>query len=223
MTDVDEKYNEELPILFEDRVTDQERILDTYNKFLKFFSHDEIKSNSLVLDLGSGDSSFLKACKKRNINVNDLDKSKDAINFEVDKINYEDNFFDFVCLNSVIEHIREPKLLLNEIYRILKKNGKLLIISPNCSYALQKFYHDPTHMHPYTDISIKKILTLYNFKQINVKPFLVKKSVFWWKIKFPFFFASILPFKNHEYLFLKKILPNFLWGNSTAMLCVAVK
>ena len=57
--------------------------------------------------------------------------------------------------NSVIEHIYNPNNFLNEIKRILKKNGNLIIVTPNFRFSFKEFYDDPTHVKPYTEESLK--------------------------------------------------------------------
>ena len=47
------------------------------------------------------------------------------------KFQYNDNFFDVVVASHVIEHLVEVKLFVKEIYRVLKKNGYLVIGTPN--------------------------------------------------------------------------------------------
>ena len=70
--------------------------------------------------------------------------------------------------------MNSPTNLLKEIKRILKVDGILIIITPNFKYALKNFYDDPTHRTPYTHISIKKILKLHEFQEIEVFPFLIQ-------------------------------------------------
>ncbi len=44
------------------------------------------------------------------------------------KYPFEDNFFDMISLKMVLHHIKNPKFLFEEIKRILKKDGLLIII-----------------------------------------------------------------------------------------------
>ena len=46
---------------------------------------------------------------------------------------------------------------------ILKKDGYLIITTPNFKYSYKIFYDDPTHVHPYTPKSLVKILEMNNF------------------------------------------------------------
>ena len=122
---------------------------------------------------------------------------------------------------SVIEHINNPNNVIEEICRILKKGGLIITITPNFKYANKNFYDDPTHLRPYTDKSIDKLMSLHKLTSIRTVPFLVNKSLLFWKIPFKFKIASLLPFKNHH--FKKLTFLNFLKGNSTAMINISRK
>ncbi|MDD4872639.1 MAG: class I SAM-dependent methyltransferase [Kiritimatiellae bacterium] len=43
---------------------------------------------------------------------------------------YENNFFDSCLLMEVIEHLEYPEKALNEISRVTKQNGKIIIVFP---------------------------------------------------------------------------------------------
>ena len=216
------KYIENIPVYFGDKKKDNLRIFNTYNKLLEFLKCPAISKNAKLLDLGSGDGSFVAACKDNHVNAFALDAYSHKIDFEFDKIPFEDCQFDFITLTSVIEHIKNPKNILTEIRRVLKDNGYVIISTPNFKYSHKFFFNDPTHVKPYTNKSIVELLNFYNFEVIKTVPFLVNKSTLLWKIPFSFFFASILPFKNHEF---KNVffIPKFLRGKSTAMTSVVTK
>ena len=44
---------------------------------------------------------------------------------------YPDNYFDTVCMIDVIEHMIEPIFVLNEIFRVMRPEGSLIINTPN--------------------------------------------------------------------------------------------
>ena len=44
---------------------------------------------------------------------------------------YPDNYFDVVYLDSVIEHVPQPTMLIREIHRILRPDGLVYIVCPN--------------------------------------------------------------------------------------------
>jgi SAM-dependent methyltransferase len=44
---------------------------------------------------------------------------------------FEDDFFDLVLSDFVLEHVNNPKLFLGEVYRVLKPGGKFFFRTPN--------------------------------------------------------------------------------------------
>lgn len=213
------KYLENYSTYFSNREEDNERVFNTINKLVKFYKKQTLL-NKNILDLGSGDKAFYNVCKKKEIKISEIDGSS-GIDFEKDKLPYDDNTFDVVIFTAVIEHLYNANLVLSEIYRILSKEGMVIIITPNFSYSYKEFYNDPTHVHPYTPKSLEKILQMNNFRNNKVFPWLVNKSLNYWKIPFKFFISSKIPFRNHT--FKKFPIPNFLRGKSTSMISISQK
>ncbi|HDZ77512.1 MAG TPA: methyltransferase domain-containing protein [Candidatus Omnitrophica bacterium] len=85
-----------------------------------------INRSERQLDLGCGDGYFLKRSKCRE--RFGLDKLL-GDNIE-GKLDFPDNYFDYVTLIAVIEHISHPEQLIIEIRRILKTGGRLIITTP---------------------------------------------------------------------------------------------
>lgn len=80
----------------------------------------------------------------------------------------KDDSFDVVVSFQVIEHIKNDKLYLEEIHRILKKGGKALITTPNIKMSLSR---NPWHIREYTakelEILCKSIFSEVEMKGIN--------------------------------------------------------
>ena len=215
------KYVNDLPKRYSSNNIENKNLLSSTNKLLQHLNLNLIGKQKKLLDLGSGDGSFYEYCKEIGILAEKSDGSFEHINFEKDKLKFENNVFDFVLMNSIIEHLHNPSNLLIEVKRVLKETGILIVITPNFKYAYRNFYDDPTHVQPYTSDSLRKILKLMDFTKIQIFPFLVNKPALYWKIPFNFFFASIIPFKNHTYSNFP--IPRFLRGHSTAMISVCKK
>lgn len=54
---------------------------------------------------------------------------------------YEDNFFDEVFWGDNIEHLFFPEQVAQEIYRILKPGGRLVLSTPNHGWILNRLYY----------------------------------------------------------------------------------
>ena len=55
---------------------------------------------------------------------------------------FSSNSFDAIIASEILEHLENDKLALKEIYRVLKKNGVLLITVPHRKYP---FFWDPVN------------------------------------------------------------------------------
>lgn len=55
------------------------------------------------------------------------------------KIPYDDNTFDIVYSNYVMEHVQNPKLVFEEIRRVLKPSGIFISKTPNKWYYVSVF------------------------------------------------------------------------------------
>ena len=58
----------------------------------------------------------------------------------IEEIKFPENSFDVITMNHVIEHVLDPITLLSECKRILKPNGKLIVITPNIKSLGHRFF-----------------------------------------------------------------------------------
>lgn len=196
-----------------------ENSINIINRLLEISNLQKIDETSKLLDVGSGDNSLLDYLDSKNISNKGCD-IEDA-NLEKDPLPFKDSSFTHVLLYAVIEHIKNTDHLINEIKRVLKKDGNFMLITPNFRYCYDIFYDDPTHVKPFTDKSISELLKIMNFQNINVKPWTPNFVNFIWKLPFSFFYcAKLLPFRNDENL---KFLPKFLKGRSQTLVAVCKK
>jgi ubiquinone/menaquinone biosynthesis C-methylase UbiE len=59
------------------------------------------------------------------------DDSQAYIGADVQGLPFKDNSFDVVYSTWVVEHLKEPKLFIQEVNRVLKKDGILILWVPN--------------------------------------------------------------------------------------------
>jgi ubiquinone/menaquinone biosynthesis C-methylase UbiE len=113
--------------------------------FLKILRpHLEKIKPDAILDAGCGTGLFSRhlppGAMAIDINPRHIAKAKNHaphINFrtgDLDKLPFEDEKFSLVVCTEVIEHFPDPQKPLQEIKRVLKKNGLLIGTVPNKSW-----------------------------------------------------------------------------------------
>ncbi len=123
-----------------------------------------------ILELGCGEGSLGYEVKKviPAVDFYGLDLSKEAVRLANEKgiiakkadlnegIPFENNKFDLVFSNQVIEHINNTDLLLEESFRVLKKGGYFIVITPNLSFWVNRLIF-PFGIYPiFSEVSMLK-------------------------------------------------------------------
>jgi SAM-dependent methyltransferase len=90
----------------------------------------------------------------------------DVISDLNEKIDLPDEYADVSVSISVMEHLREPQIFLNEVYRILKKGGYLILQVP-----WQWWVHEaPYDYFRYTPYALEYMLTKAGFSEFVIEP-----------------------------------------------------
>ncbi len=66
--------------------------------------------------------------------------------------------FDYVITFQVIEHIQKDAVFLQEIHRVLKEGGKLIVTTPNKKMSITR---NPWHVREYTVEELKQLMLRY--------------------------------------------------------------
>ncbi len=178
----------------------------------------DLSGSKSVLDLGCADRYLEVACINQNWCYSGLDYEE--VNFENSRFPIQENSVDIAISLAVIEHILNPDLFLNEIFRCLKPGGIVYFSTPNFQLDWKNFYNDPTHVRPYTPASLEILLKLKGFQNIHIFPALRCKSIQWYRGKNRFLKAYyLLPFRNDTTL----PVPNFLRGHSRSIFGIGMK
>lgn len=78
---------------------------------------------------------------------------------------FADDSFDSAFATEVLEHCPEPKIILNETYRVMKKGGCFFFTVP----FLWNLHEVPHDEYRYTPFSLERILKECGFKKIEIK------------------------------------------------------
>ena len=87
-------------------------------------------SNSFVLDVGCGSHKVLPEAVGIDINL----WSRPDILASAESTPFRDGSFDHVTCLEVIEHVDDPALVFDELRRVLKIDGSLLVTTPNSNW-----------------------------------------------------------------------------------------
>jgi SAM-dependent methyltransferase len=218
LKDLKLSYKEDISKITKKNVIRMERAFDTFKDLIELFYKENIFDNKYALDLGEGDKSFVKVLESKKFKVKGFDI--DTIDFEKDPLPEQDNSVDIIFCNSVVEHISNISNFFSEIYRVLKKGGILIVVTPNFTYDYKNFYDDPTHINPFTVNKLTEVLKLFNFNKIKIVPWVVKKSVFFWKIPFKFFVCRYFLIASND---TNIPIPSFFKGQTKSILSISKK
>ncbi|MDG1477727.1 MAG: methyltransferase domain-containing protein [Vicingaceae bacterium] len=121
----------------------------------------ELAKNKEVLDIASGEGYGSNLLSKTAKNVTGVDISREAIEFatkkyksnnlnfikgQADKIPLEDNSIDLAVSFETIEHHDKHNEMFNELKRVLRPNGLLIMSSPDKANYSNSTNHD-NHFH----------------------------------------------------------------------------
>jgi len=119
-----------------------------------------MKKGDTLLDVGCGREEFTNGFRNLGLQVVGIDNKP-----------FPAKEFNFVFSKSVIEHISDPDKFMKEIYKSLKPNGRVIIMTPDWQSQLYIFYNDPTHIHPYDKDGLKDLLRIYDFQGVSSEKF----------------------------------------------------
>ena len=107
--------------------------------------HIKLAPDSRILVLGSFEKTaneILKSSNVQKIYLVDIEKRvNESTQFVVKQadlnveIPFEDNYFDFIVADQLIEHLSKPDVFLEEIYRTLKPGGKAIVSTENLAHV----------------------------------------------------------------------------------------
>lgn len=168
---------------------------DMYWAVYKSIEMGVFNKSSKVLEVGSGLGYLTYALHKSGFNIKGCDISETAV--EKARIKFNNNLiffvadiyklsenatekFDTIILTEVIEHITNPISFLEALLKLLNKNGKLIITTPNKSSYPNSIYWTsdlpPVHYWFFSEQAFKNIaihfkleISFINFQEYNQK------------------------------------------------------
>ena len=143
---------------------------ELYDGFLSQF----IRSKDTVLDIGAGSLEFLESARCRKKLAVDRLYATNSKNHGIfcyrtlTSINKKYmHSIDVVMLSNVLEHLEsreEMFSILNQIKRLLKPDGSLLIIQPTIDLVETRYWDFIDHIIPITRTSLKEALIVAGYR-----------------------------------------------------------
>lgn len=152
---------------------------------------DKLHGNDLsVLDVGGGTGWVLNSLKKatnrfKYFNIVDIDENAESTaivnGYSFFKGKIEDykpkNKFDLIIMLNLIEHVSDPVLVLNSIKDMTKKNGLIVIKTPNNDSLDARIFkkynwgglHAPRHFNIFSKKSIEILAEKNGLKVESIK------------------------------------------------------
>lgn len=136
-----------------------------------YFSRvQELKAGSSILDLGGHKSHKrgrfdIEKYPLRVIYANLVADKKPDIQCDGAQLPTSSEAFDVVICSEILEHVSEPSLVLQEVYRVLKPDGCLLATVP----FLFRVHGDPYDYNRFTDYYWRSLLKKTGFFDISIE------------------------------------------------------
>jgi 2-polyprenyl-3-methyl-5-hydroxy-6-metoxy-1,4-benzoquinol methylase len=146
-----------------------------------------VRPGDRVLDLGCGDGPFVPALVERGAKVTGADVAEHAL--ERARINspgaryvrveghgpfpFAESSFDVVWASEVLEHVADTERWVNEVRRVLRPGGRLLVTTPSVGplrrLAGRDFDPRDQHLRFYTRRSLRGLLEDMGFEEVAVR------------------------------------------------------
>ncbi len=143
-----------------------------------------------LLEIGPGGrGALLKAAKERGFRVHAVEIGEDNVrnlkrllgdgavyDRDLAEVHFDSDSFDVVYMRDVLEHVLNPRPLLEEINRILKPGGIISIAVPNIEGFIHKIVRQNhvvvfgfAHVNYWSPRTLQRILDLSGFEVIEMR------------------------------------------------------
>ena len=147
-----------------------------------------IPSPGKVLDVGCATGYFLEVAQSFGWEVAGVELSaysaglaaakfgKLIFNGTLEQASYSDASFDLVTLSDLIEHVPDPVAFLNEVRRILKPGGVVMIVTPDLQSLAERVmrgkwsHYKLEHIYYFSPVTIDTCLKKSGFIPVRTEP-----------------------------------------------------
>jgi 2-polyprenyl-3-methyl-5-hydroxy-6-metoxy-1,4-benzoquinol methylase len=181
-----EKYSNQ-DIVTQDVIAYEQLRADRVIEVIKDFFNQDFKN---ILDIGCSSGTLLKNISKLAIDIvpygiemndnyrkyvveNGIASAEHIFNNDINLYyNGNEEKFDFISIVHVLEHLHNPRLTLQSIYKLLSEEGILYIEVPNLKTpynSLTKEYFAIYHLYYFTEYTLKVLLQSEGFEILKEK------------------------------------------------------
>ncbi|MDP3792318.1 MAG: class I SAM-dependent methyltransferase [bacterium] len=141
------------------------------NLIYSIFEEYNVGRGVKILDYGCGSGFIVGQLQARGYDAYGTDISREAIEYGASqgiknlystneiKVDFPDESFDLILAMDVVEHIKEDELVIKELERLLKPNGRLIITVPAYQWMWGVQDEVSHHFRRYTMRSIIKLVS----------------------------------------------------------------
>ena len=148
-----------------------------YNRFLLELVLRYAKAGDRILDFGAGIGTFAKSISERGYTVCCVEPDPNQASVigelgltvygDLDQIN--DDSLDYVYSLNVLEHIKDDRTMLQNIYHKIKPGGRLLIYVPAFQVLYSSMDEKVGHHRRYTRSSLEAVVNDAGFKVLRTR------------------------------------------------------
>ncbi|MBW5399467.1 methyltransferase domain-containing protein, partial [Brachyspira pilosicoli] len=125
------------------------------------------------LDIGCGNGHLLKDASQyvqEAVGIEKFDYPKtefdNILNIDIFDNNFNNNSFDIITFLDVMEHIEDENKFLQEVKRLIKPDGTIIITVPACKWLFSKVDIACHHYRRYSSRTLREVLE-YNGLEIK--------------------------------------------------------
>lgn len=151
-----------------------------------------IRTGNRLLDVGVGSGGFMRLVMDSFLEIKGVEIAPDqlaamapllqqhitTVDIQKGRLGFPDSYFDCVTLFDVLEHLTRPYDALEELKRVLKPGGSIILTTPNLRSISRLVKgkkwigtYDPTHKWLFDSRSLRFLLERSGFSSIVIKTY----------------------------------------------------
>ena len=156
---------------FDTRFPYDPKRLDVWREVTRYVQQKYIPQDSKVLDLGAGYCDFINHVSAKEKHALDVfarmpDYAHSDVTTHIqsctDMSFLRDGELDVIFASNLFEHLMHRELLdtIAEIRRVLRFDGRLILLQPNFKYCYRTYFDDYTHLQIFTHMGMYDLLEM---------------------------------------------------------------